>query len=158
MLVPAPHAWTDEASLSQHLEETGVNRRDFLAFCGSFAAMLGLDSRGQESIAAALQSVPRPAKIGEGELTIRNIRREGDKRVIVDVAVPPLNRAELFVEGPNEHWALPVPKLEQASTDGTLRFVFDLDGIPPGETSADAQLRLTLVGTNQAFEYSHKLK
>ena len=63
MLVPAPQAWSGETSLADHLEQTGVTRRDFLAFCSTFATMLGLDSRGHSTIAAALQSQRRPSVI-----------------------------------------------------------------------------------------------
>lgn len=108
-------------------------------------------------LASALQTVPRPAKIGEGDLTIRSISREGDKRVVVDVATPPQGTADLFVEGPNPHWALPVPKLARKPSDGTSRFTFDLDGVPPGETTSGALLKLTLVGAGQSFEFHHKL-
>lgn len=108
-------------------------------------------------LASALQSVPRPAKVGEGDLTIRSINREGDKGVVVNVAAPPQSPADLFVEGPNAHWALPVPKLTQRQSDGTSRFTFDLDGVPPGETTSGAQLKFTLVGAGQSFEFHHKL-
>jgi hydrogenase small subunit len=63
MLSPAFHPWTEEESLAAHLEHRGVNRRDFLAFCSSFAAILGLDSLGGAKIAAALETVKRPVVI-----------------------------------------------------------------------------------------------
>jgi hydrogenase small subunit len=63
MLHPAAHAWTSETTLAEHLEESGVSRRDFVAFCSSFAAILGLDSMGHTRIAAALQTQRRPSVV-----------------------------------------------------------------------------------------------
>ena len=63
MLSPQTHPWTEEESLVDHLESRGVNRRDFLAFCSSFAAILGLDSLGGAKIAAAMQAQKRPSVI-----------------------------------------------------------------------------------------------
>jgi hydrogenase small subunit len=63
MLSPQSHPWVEDESLAEHLEHRGVTRRDFLAFCSSFAAILGLDSLGGAKIAAALQTVKRPTVI-----------------------------------------------------------------------------------------------
>lgn len=63
MLSPQSHPWVEDESLAEHLEHRGVTRRDFLAFCSSFAAILGLDSLGGAKIAAALQAVKRPTVI-----------------------------------------------------------------------------------------------
>jgi len=63
MLHPAAYPWTSDTTLAEHLEESGVSRRDFIAFCSSFAAILGLDSLGQAKIAAALQTQRRPSVI-----------------------------------------------------------------------------------------------
>lgn len=106
-------------------------------------------------LASALQSVPRPGKIGEGDVTIRAVRREGDKSVAVDVVSQ--TPATLFVEGPNPHWALPIPQLSEKLPGGIKRYTFKLDGIPPGETASGATLKLTLVGADQAFEYGARL-
>ena len=64
------------------------------------------------ALTAAEGRVPKRANLGEaGDLSIRSVRRErgtGDKeRVVVDVAGP--SGVDLFVEGPNQQWALPVP-------------------------------------------------
>lgn len=106
-------------------------------------------------LANALQSVPRPGKIGEGDFTIRAVRRESDKEVAVDVvSQTPVN---LFVEGPDAHWALPIPRLVEKLPDGLKRYSFKLDGIPPGETASGAALKLTLVAPDQAFEFNTRL-
>ena len=63
MLHPTSHPWTQEQSLAEHLEDTGISRRDFVGFCSSFAAILGLGSTGGAKIAAALQSQRRPSVV-----------------------------------------------------------------------------------------------
>lgn len=63
MLSPQTHPWTEEESLAEHLESRGVSRRDFLAFCSSLAAILGLDSLGGSRIAAAMQTQKRPSVV-----------------------------------------------------------------------------------------------
>ena len=47
-------------SLRQELEERGISRRDFLGFCASMAAIIGLPDGATEAIAAAVEGEPRP--------------------------------------------------------------------------------------------------
>jgi len=47
-------------SLSQELEQRGISRRDFLSFCASMAAVLGLPETATNAIAAAVDSKQRP--------------------------------------------------------------------------------------------------
>jgi hydrogenase small subunit len=47
-------------SLSQELEQRGVSRREFLKFCASMAAVLGLPATATNAIAAAVDSQQRP--------------------------------------------------------------------------------------------------
>ena len=105
---------------------------------------------------AALDSVPKPATIGDAlPVTIRDVKRDG-ARVIVDVAAPEGQAINLYVEGPTPDWALPVPKqLNNAGTE--RRFAFDLDGLPPGARPEGAALRLTLVGPERAYEFNANL-
>lgn len=63
MFMPSAHPWTPDQTLGEHLEYRGINRRDFMEFCGSFAAILGLGSLATPRIAAALQQVKRPTVI-----------------------------------------------------------------------------------------------
>src|SRR5271165_5799492 len=46
--------------LTQELEHRGISRRDFLGFCASMAAVLGLPDRAAPAIAAAIDSDQRP--------------------------------------------------------------------------------------------------
>jgi DsbC/DsbD-like thiol-disulfide interchange protein len=120
-------------------------------------------STEDSAIAAALDTVPKPAKIGEASpLAIREVRRE-DKRVLVDVVAQDDQNAagkavELFVEGPTQDWALPVPKLIKREPGGVLHFAFDLDGLPPGATVEGAVLKLTVAGPGAAYEFTTTLR
>jgi hydrogenase small subunit len=57
------HPWVEGETLGQHLQSTGVDRRDFLKFCGEMCAMLGLGSALRPKVAAALQAVKRPSVV-----------------------------------------------------------------------------------------------
>ena len=63
MLSPSPIPWTKDQTLGEHLEERGVSRRDFLAFCGQIAVVLGLGEAAAPQVAHALQAVKRPSVI-----------------------------------------------------------------------------------------------
>src|SRR5271168_4878476 len=69
-------------------------------------------STEDSALFAALDTVPKPANIGDpNPLTIRDVEREGKSTVVVDVVTPEARNLSLFVEGPTPDWALPVPKL-----------------------------------------------
>ncbi len=112
------------------------------------------------ALTAAEGRVPKQANLGEaGDLAIRSVRRErgsGNKeRVVVDVAGP--SGVDLFAEGPNQQWALPVPTPVTGAPPGQQRFVFDLDGAPTGESYRGALLRLTAVAPGRSIEVSTRL-
>ena len=110
------------------------------------------------NLAAALDSVPKPTNIGDpAPVTIRDVRREGAKLVLVDVSAPETKDVHLFVEGPTPDWALPIPKLVENSPPGVKRFAFELDGLPPGARPDGAALKLTLVGGERAYEFNVNL-
>jgi DsbC/DsbD-like thiol-disulfide interchange protein len=110
------------------------------------------------NLAAALDSVPKPTNIGDpAAVTIRDVRREGAKLVMVDVSAPEAKDVHLFVEGPTPDWALPIPKLVENSPPGVKRFAFELDGLPPGAKPDGAALKLTLVGGERAYEFNVNL-
>ena len=117
-------------------------------------------STEDSELSAALDTVPKPANIGDpNPLTIRDVKREGKSAVVVDVVAPPdSGTINLYVEGPTPDWALPVPTLAEHSPPGVKRFTFDLEGMPPGTNPEGAALKLTLVGRDHSYEFNTNLE
>jgi DsbC/DsbD-like thiol-disulfide interchange protein len=110
------------------------------------------------ALSAALDTVPKPASIGDpNPLTIRDVKREGKSTVLVDVVAPDGKEVSLFVEGPTPDWGLPIPNQIEKSPPGVKRFTFELDGLPPGEKPDGAALKLTLVGGDRSYEFNINL-
>jgi DsbC/DsbD-like thiol-disulfide interchange protein len=107
-------------------------------------------------LATALNTVPKPAEIGDGPYGIREVKRDGN-RVLIDVLKPQSGHVELFVEGPTPSWSLPEPKPDDRAPAGLSRYAFDLEGLPPGAKAEGAALKFTLVGRDAAFEYNVNL-
>jgi DsbC/DsbD-like thiol-disulfide interchange protein len=108
---------------------------------------------------AALDTVPKPATIGDpNPLTIRDVKRDGAKYVVVDVVAPDKGNVNLFVEGPTPDWSLPIPALVEHSPPGVKRFSFELDGLPPGAKPDGAALKFTLVGPEKSYEFNTNLE
>jgi DsbC/DsbD-like thiol-disulfide interchange protein len=121
-------------------------------------AIASVASTEDSALFAALDTVPKPANVGDpNPLTIRDVKRDGKSTVLVDVAVPDTRAVNLFVEGPTPDWALPVPRLLEHSPPGVKRFVFELEGLPPGTNPDGAALKLTLVGGDRAYEFNINL-
>jgi DsbC/DsbD-like thiol-disulfide interchange protein len=121
-------------------------------------AFTSVASTEDSALFAALDTVPKPATIGDpNPLTIRDVKRDGKNGVLVDVTAPVAGEVNLFVEGPTPDWALPVPTLVEPGPPGTKRFAFDLDGLPPGAKPDGAALKLTLVGGERAYEFNVNL-
>ena len=122
-------------------------------------AFTSVASTEDSALFAALDTVPKPATIGDpNPLTIRDVEREGKSTVLVDVAAPPgTGEINLFVEGPTLDWSLPVPKLLEHGPPGVRRFSFELDGVPPGTNPEGAALKLTLVGGEHSYEFNTNL-
>jgi DsbC/DsbD-like thiol-disulfide interchange protein len=121
-------------------------------------AFTSVASTQDGALSAALDTVPKPATIGDpNPLTVRDVKRDGKIGVLVDVAAPDASEVNLFVEGPTPDWALPVPKLVENSPPGVKRFAFDLDGLPPGASPDGAALKLTLVGGERSYEFNVNL-
>jgi DsbC/DsbD-like thiol-disulfide interchange protein len=111
-------------------------------------------SSSDGTLRAALAAVPKPAKVGDASpLTIRSVTREG-KSVVVDVTAPDSGDVSLLVEGPTPDWSLPVPRQVAGGPAGSRRFAFALEGMAPGASADGAVLKFTLVGANQAYEFS----
>jgi DsbC/DsbD-like thiol-disulfide interchange protein len=183
---PAPHRFTEESGASigykggvlLPLEVVAANPArpvtlrvvvDY-AICeklcipaaGSAALGLGAASAFDAALAAAQARVPKPAALGDSAaLAIRNIKREPgspNPRVIVEVAAPEQAPLDLFVEGPTDDWALPLPEPMAGSAPGRRRYSFELDGLPPGATATGATLRYTLVSGDKAIEVTTVLE
>ncbi len=121
-------------------------------------AFASVASTEDSALFAALDTVPKPANVGDpNPLTVRDVRRDGKSSVVVDVATPDTREVNLFVEGPTPDWALPVPKLTEGGPSGVKRFSFELDGLPPGAKPEGAALKLTLVGAERAYEFNVNL-
>jgi DsbC/DsbD-like thiol-disulfide interchange protein len=121
-------------------------------------AITSVASTEDSALFAALDTVPKPANVGDpNPLTIRDVKRDGKSTVLVDVAVPDTRAVDLFVEGPTPDWALPVPRLLEHSPPGVKRFAFELEGLPAGTNPHGAALKLTLVGGDRAYEFNLNL-
>ncbi|HUL01815.1 MAG TPA: hydrogenase small subunit, partial [Gemmatimonadales bacterium] len=60
MYFPTSHPWAEGETLGSYLEQRGVTRRDFLAFCAQMTVMLGLAETMSPKVAKALAAVKRP--------------------------------------------------------------------------------------------------
>ena len=121
-------------------------------------AFTNVASTEDSALLAALDTVPKPANVGDpNPLTIRDVKREGKSSVLVDVVSPDDRVVNLFVEGPTPDWGLPVPKLLEHGPPGVKRFTFELDGVPPGVSPEGAALKLTLVGGDRSYEFNINL-
>src|SRR6187397_363441 len=69
-------------------------------------AFASVASTEDSALSAALDTVPKPANVGDpNPLTVRYVRRDGKFNVLVDVATPDAREVSLFVEGPTPEWA-----------------------------------------------------
>src|SRR3954454_24462424 len=122
-------------------------------------ASTSVASTEDSALFAALETVPKPANVGDpNPLTIRDVKREDPSQVTVDVVAPDAREVSLFVEGPTPDWALPLPTPAEQSPPGVKRFSFKLDGLPPGAKPDGAALKLTLVGPEKAYEFNVNLQ
>ena len=116
-------------------------------------------STEDSALFAALDTVPKPANIGDpNPLTIRDVKREGKSKVLVDVVTPDAKDVNLFVEGPTPDWSLPIPALLEGGPPGVKRFTFELDGLPPGANPEGAALKFTLVSGDHSYEFNTNLE
>jgi len=116
-------------------------------------------STEDSALFAALDTVPKPANIGDpNPLTIRDVKREGKSKVLVDVVTPDAKDVNLFVEGPTPDWSLPIPTLLAGGPPGVKRFAFELDGLPSGANPEGAALKFTLVGGDRSYEFNTNLE
>ncbi len=121
-------------------------------------AFASVASTEDGTLSEALNAVPKPANVGDpNPITVLDVKRDGKANVLVDVSAPDSKDLDLFVEGPTPDWALPIPKLVEHGPPGVKRFIFELDGLPPGASADGAALKLTLVGGDRAYEFNVNL-
>lgn len=120
---------------------------------------------GSDAMAAILaafeKKIPNESPLGANTpLSVKAFHRDDSAkpaRLVVDVSAPAGVPVTLFAEGPTTDWALPVPKQTDGAPDGLQRFVFALDGLPPGKTVDGATLKLTAVSGEDAIETTIRL-
>ena len=126
---------------------------------GEASLEIGLDapaSNDSHLIAGALKEVPRSLNFETS--SVRAISRDSDgKRVFLDIATDAAPDAVL-VEGPTPDWALPIPTPVDGAPGGMRRFVFSLDGAPPGQTYENVALRITILSAGRHEETQINLK
>jgi DsbC/DsbD-like thiol-disulfide interchange protein len=175
---PAPHRFTDENGASIGYKGDVLFPLDIVpadpkqpamlrvtleyAICeklcipavGAATLAVPTPSSFDRALAAATSHVPRETALGgTGALAVRSVRHEpGTSRIVVDVAAPDGPPLDLFVEGPTDDWALPLPEPVAGTAHGTHRFSFELDGLPPGASAVGATLRFTLISGDNAVE------
>jgi len=121
-------------------------------------AFTSVASTEDTALSAALDTVPKPANVGDpNPITIRDVKRDGKSGVIVDVTAPDARSVNLYVEGPTPDWSLPIPTERASGTPGIKRFAFELDGVPPGVKPDGAALKFTLVAPEKAYEFNVNL-
>ena len=117
--------------------------------------------KADAAITAAEKTVPRTQPLGaDAALSIKAFQRDDSKkpaRVLVDIAAPADRPVSVFAEGPSPDWALPVPTKIDGAPVGLQRFVFALDGLPPGATSKGTTLKVTAVAGTEAIETTFRL-
>jgi DsbC/DsbD-like thiol-disulfide interchange protein len=183
---PAPHRFSDESGASIGYKggvllpleivpanpaqpvtlrvavEYAICEKLCIPAAASAALGLGAASSFDAALAAAQARVPKPAALGDSApLAIRTVKREPgspNSRVVVEVAAPDGAPLDLFVEGPTDEWALPLPEPVAGSAPGRRRYSFELDGLPPGAAAAGATLRFTLVSGDKAIEVTTVLE
>ena len=175
---PAPHRFTDENGASIGYKNGVLLPLDIVpadpkqpvtlrltleyAICeklcipaaGSATLSVPTPSSFDRALAAAQAHVPRGASLGgNSPLAVRSVMHEpGSSRVVVEVAAPDGAPLDLFVEGPTEDWALPLPEPVKDAAPDHRRFSFELDGLPPGASAAGATLHFTLISGDNAIE------
>ena len=176
MLYPAPHGFTDEAGIfigyrDHVIFPVQVTPRDpkrpvtlkldlFYAVCdklcvpasgkADLALAPGQSSSFDEQIAGAQATVPKQVSARDAGLTVKRV--SGAKPAVA-VEIANTDVREIFVEGPNADWALPIPKLMQGAPAGRQQFKFALDGLPPGaDAKAPLDLTFTIIERGRAIE------
>jgi len=144
-------------------EDAAIERAEFrVPRHVTLGGALGQEHRAEPSQLDQARAQDTQGLAGEGAksdgLAILALHRPGGphERVLVEVAAPRGAPVDLFVEGPTPDWALPLP--QQIALDGGIRrFIFDLDGLPPGASPKGAALTFTAVSGEEAIEVTAHL-
>jgi DsbC/DsbD-like thiol-disulfide interchange protein len=117
-------------------------------------ALTGAPSSHDGALGHALGQVPKRRALGEvSPLAMRSIAREENStgaRVIIELAGPA--NTDVFAEGPNPEWALPLPIPLAPSAAGVRRFALSLEGAPPGARYEGTLITITAVTAGEATE------
>lgn len=129
--------------------------------CQPAHAVLALDmpaggaAPSSEALVATQAAVPGRVALGAGgPFGIDKAQLEtaqGGKVVRIEARVANARGVDLFVEGPNDDWALPLPTLKHVA-DGRAEFLMPVAGVPEGVSIADVPLRFTLVDGDRSVE------
>ena len=111
------------------------------------------------NLRAALDTVPKPATIGDpNPLTIRDVKRDGPKNVVVDVVVPDAAPSICSWKGRHSIGRCRFRRRSSAAHRACKRFSFELDGLPPGAKPDGAALKFTLVAPEKSYEFNTNLE
>jgi len=178
VLYPAPHHFIDETGNSLGYKDSvifplQVTRKDpgkpvtlrlklDYAVCEKLCipavggAELSFGAGGSAfdaALTAAEARVPKQVSAAEAGLSARRVNDARKPLVAVDLKAPAEKTIELFVEGPNPEWALPIPQPAQGAPAGRRHFGFELDGLPPGvDPKGRFELTFTVVEGGNAIE------
>lgn len=121
-------------------------------------------ARGQVPAVVALGAGPAPALVSaeviEQEALPADVtpgEAHAPAPLLVVTARVASDKADLFVEGPDDSWALPLPS-RVFGPNGEARFTLELDGLPAGESWEGKPVRLTLVDSGKSVEATIPLK
>lgn len=105
------------------------------------------------ALAAARATLPTPAPLGGPAPSVASftLDRAASPPLLTVVADTASEKADLFVEGPTDAWALPLPARTPDGA-GRTRFTLALDGLPTGASWQGAGLTLTLVDGSRAVQ------
>ena len=155
-----PQDATKPVTLRLKLSYAACQNACFPAKASAELTVTGAPTAFDDALAAAEARVPKASRIGDpGALAIRAVHREAaaKPKIVVDVAAPAGVAVDLFAEGPTADWALPLPVPVKGAPQGLQRFVFEIDGVPPGVKPEGVTLRLTGVAGDQAIEAAFRL-
>ena len=123
-------------------------------------AFASVASTEDSALFAALDTVPKPANVGDpNPLTIRDVKRDGKSTVLVDVRhAGRRQRSTCSSRDRRRTGRCRCRNCSNTARPGVKRFAFELDGVPPGTNPEGAALKLTLVGGDHSYEFNINLQ